>query len=59
MPETIDISERKAYNMGKEYILSPEQIRAIESAAKKADRIELIPCKDGFKITAIQRKEVK
>lgn len=45
--------------MGKEYILSPEQIRAIESAAKKADRIELIPCKDGFKITAIQRKEVK
>ena len=45
--------------MGKEYKLSPEQIKAIEKAAGKADRIELIPCKEGFKITAIQRKEVK
>lgn len=45
--------------MGKEYKLSPEQIKAIETAAVKADRIELVPCKEGFKITAIQRKEVK
>lgn len=45
--------------MGKEYKLSPEQVKAIEEAAGKADRIELIPCKEGFKITAIQRKEVK
>lgn len=45
--------------MGKEYTLKPEQIEMIEKAAKKADRIELIPCKEGFKITAIQRKEIK
>ena len=45
--------------MGKEYKLTSEQIEAIEKAAKKADRIEIIPGKDGLKITAIQRKEVK
>lgn len=45
--------------MGKEYILNPEQIKMIEKAAEKADRIELIPCKEGFKITAIKRKEIK
>jgi hypothetical protein len=45
--------------MGKEYKLKPAQIEAIEKAAVKADRIELIPSKEGFKITAIQRKEVK
>lgn len=45
--------------MGKEYKLNPEQIEAIEKAAKKADRIELIPCKEGFKINTIQRKELK
>lgn len=45
--------------MGK-YTLSPEQVAAIEKAAEHADRIELIPCKEGnIKITAIQRKEVK
>lgn len=45
--------------MGKEYILQPEQIKAIEKAAKKADRIELIPCEDGFKIAAIMREKLK
>ena len=45
--------------MSKEYKLSPEQIKAIETAAVKADRIELVPCKEGLKITAIQREEVK
>ena len=45
--------------MGKEYKLTSEQIEAIEKAVKKADRIEIIPGKDGLKITAIQRKEVK
>ena len=46
--------------MSKEYKLSPEQVTAIEKAACQADRIELLPCKDGgFKITTIQRKELK
>lgn len=45
--------------MGKEYKLTAEQIESIKKAAKKADRIELIPCKDGFKINTIQRKELK
>lgn len=45
--------------MGKEYKLTSEQVEAIEKAAKKSDRIELIPCKEGFRITAIQRTEVK
>lgn len=45
--------------MGKEYKLQPEQIKAIEKAIKKADRIEIVPCKDGLRITSIQRQEVK
>ena len=46
--------------MGKEYKLKPEQIAAIEKAALKADRIELIPSKEGdFKIVSIQREKVK
>ena len=45
--------------MGKEYKLKPEQIAAIEKVAKKVDRIELIPCEDGFKIATIQREKLK
>jgi hypothetical protein len=45
--------------MGKEYKLSPEQVQAIEKAAKKADRIELIPCEEGFKIAVIRREKLK
>ena len=41
--------------MSKEYKLTPEQIKAIEDRAKKYDRIELIPNKDGFKISYIRR----
>ena len=44
--------------MGKEYRLTPEQISAMERKAHKVDRYEVIPCKDGFKIVAIQRKEL-
>ncbi len=46
--------------MGKEYKLTPQMIEAIEKAALKADRIELIPSKEGdFKIVSIQREKVK
>lgn len=45
--------------MGKECKLSPEQIQAIEKAAKKADRIELVPSDCGFKIAIIQREKLK
>ncbi len=46
--------------MGKEYKLTPQMIEAIEKAALKADRIELIPSKEGnFMIVSIQREKVK
>lgn len=45
--------------MGKEYRLTPEQIAQMERKASKVDRYEVIPCKDGFKIVAVQRKELK
>lgn len=46
--------------MGKEYKLTQQQIEAIEKAAVKADRIELIPCKEGgFKVTSVQREKLK
>lgn len=45
--------------MGKEYKLTPEQVQAMEQKAHKVDRFEVIPSKDGFKIIAIQRKELK
>ena len=44
--------------MGKEYRLTPEQISAMERKANKVDRYEVIPCKGGFKIIAVQRKEL-
>lgn len=46
--------------MGKEYKLTPQMIEAIEKAASKAARIELVPCKEGgFKIASIQRENLK
>ena len=45
--------------MGKEYKLTEKQVEAMEKNASKVDRYEVIPCKDGFKITAIRRKELK
>lgn len=46
--------------MGKEYKLTSQMIEAIEKAAQKADRIELIPGKEGdFKIVSVQREKVK
>lgn len=45
--------------MGKEYKFTAEQVKAMENKAAKVDRFEVIPCKEGFKIIAIQRKELK
>ena len=45
--------------MGKEYRFTAEQIAAMERKAGKVDRYEVIPCKDGFKIVAVQRRELK
>ena len=45
--------------MSKEYRFTAEQIAAMERKADKVDRYEVIPCKDGFKIVAVQRKELK
>lgn len=36
--------------------LTPEQIKNICEKAKKCDRIELVPTKDGFMIFFITRK---
>lgn len=45
--------------MSKEYKFTVEQVKAMEEKASKVDRFEVIPSKDGFKIVAIQRKELK
>lgn len=45
--------------MGKEYKFTPDQVAAMEAKAPKVDRFEVIPCKEGFKIIAVQRKEIK
>ena len=45
--------------MSREYKLKPEQITAIEKAAKRADRIELIPHENGFRIAVIRRESLK
>lgn len=39
--------------------LSPEQIKAIEAALSKGDRVEIMPQKDGVKIVHIRRCEIK
>lgn len=45
--------------MGKEYTLSPEQVKKIKEVLEKGDRIELIPVKDGIKIIRESRNEIK
>ncbi len=39
--------------------LLPEQIKAIEAAISKGDRVEIIPLKDGVKLVHIKRQELK
>ena len=45
--------------MGKEYILTAEQVDKIAEALEKGRKIELIPCKDGIKIMNVERHELK
>ena len=39
--------------------LTPAQIKAIEAALSKGDRVEIIPQKDGCKLIHIRREEIK
>ena len=47
--------------MGKEnpVMLSPQEIRNIESVLSKGDRVEIVPRKDDIVINRITRKQVK
>lgn len=53
------IEAARGNTMSREYKLKPEQITAIEKAAKRADRIELIPHENGFRIAVIRRESLK
>ena len=39
--------------------LSAAQIKAIQAALQKGDRVEIIPQKDGVKIVHVRRTEIK
>lgn len=41
------------------YILSKEQIKAIESALEKGIRIEIVPVKNGVRIKMIERHDLR
>lgn len=45
--------------MSTEKKLTPEQIRAVEAALSKGDRVEIIPQKESVKIVHIRRSEIK
>lgn len=46
--------------MGKEYILSDEQVKSIAKALENGRRLELLPQKDGgVKILNVERHELK
>lgn len=45
--------------MGKEYKLSSEMVEKIQKILEKGDRVELMPKKDGIKILAVHRDEIK
>lgn len=40
-------------------MMTEAQLKAVEAALAKGDRVELIPVKDGVKVVRVQRKEVK
>lgn len=44
--------------MAEKTALTAAQIKAIEAALDKGDRIELIPVRDGVKLIQIRRKEM-
>lgn len=39
--------------------LTPEQVKAIEAALSKGDRVEIIPQREGVKLVHIRREEIK
>lgn len=41
------------------YTLKPSDVKSVESALSKGDRVELIPVKDGLKVVRVRREEVK
>ena len=45
--------------MGKEYILTIEQVEKIAEALERGRKIELIPTKKGIKIMNVERHELK
>lgn len=45
--------------MGKEYILTIEQVEKIAEALERGRKIELIPTKEGIKIMNVERHELK
>lgn len=40
-------------------MMTEAQLKAIEAALAKGDRVELIPVKDGVKVIQVKRKEIK
>ena len=40
-------------------MMTEAQLKAVEAALAKGDRVELIPVKDGVKVIQVKRKEIK
>lgn len=40
-------------------LMTEAQLKAVEAALAKGDRVELIPVKDGVKVIQVKRKEIK
>lgn len=40
-------------------LMTEAQLKAVEAALSKGDRVELIPLKDGVKVIQVKRKEIK
>lgn len=43
----------------KDYKLKPEQIKAIEAAVAKEQRVEIVPGRDGARVFFVKRTEIK
>lgn len=39
--------------------MTEAQLKAVEAALSKGDRVELIPVKNGVKVIQVKRKEIK
>lgn len=40
-------------------MMTEAQLKAVEAALAKGDRVELIPVKDGVKVIQVKRREIK